>query len=290
MSDKSTILDRLKVLPQYLLPQHFLTSLVFRATRWQWSAWKNFLIKTIIDIYKVDMSLAKDPDYTNYPSFNAFFTRELLESARPLADSADAIACPVDGQISQIGLIEDGKIIQAKGHNYTVENLLAGDVTLAENFQQGQFSTLYLAPRDYHRIHIPVDGELESMTYVPGKLFAVNDLAARNINQLFARNERVVTVFSTELGKVAVILVGALFVGSMETVWAGQITPTNNRCLRRQAYEPGQVTLKKGEELGRFNMGSTVILLFEEGKMRWNKELTTGKPIIMGQEMGKIIS
>lgn len=235
------------------------------------------------------MGVAKAPDYRTYYSFNAFFTRELLETARPIAEAEDTLACPVDGQISQIGKIEQGSIIQAKGHRYTVENLLAGDSVLAEIFQYGQFATLYLSPRDYHRIHMPVDGELEHMTYVPGKLFAVSNSATRSIDQLFASNERVITVFSSRIGKVAVVLVGALFVGSMETVWAGQITPTRNRCLYRQSYESGQVTLKKGQELGRFNMGSTVILLFEEGEMAWDEELAEASPILMGQELGRIL-
>lgn len=286
----TNILDYLKTLPQYILPQHFLSRLVFYATRSQWRLWKNLLIKNFIRLYRVDMSIAREKDYRQYSSFNQFFSRDLDNDARPIATDIDNIISPVDGTISQIGLINDTDIFQAKGRLFNLIALLAAKPELSDRFRHGFFVTLYLSPRDYHRIHMPIDGQLEEMIYVPGRLFAVNNSAARNIDKLFSRNERVIKIFETIIGKMAIISVGALFVGSMETVWAGQITPARKREIRHWHYQQTEqsINLSKGEELARFNMGSTVILLFEPGRIKWSQTSYAGMKINMGQSLGKI--
>lgn len=288
MHTEMTIWDRLKVLVQYIIPQHFLTSLMFQATRCQWRPWKNLLIRYVIDKYKVDMNIARQQDYRSFASFNEFFTRELKADARPIDVSIDSIVSPVDGTISQLGKIDHSDIFQAKGHSFNLRDLLAGEQALAETFTNGNFATLYLSPRDYHRIHMPVDGQLQKMIYVPGKLFSVNALTTRCVSRLFSRNERLISIFNTGCGNIAVILVGAIFVGSMETVWAGQITPTQQRKIRIWNYQQERITLARGQELGRFNMGSTVILLSEPGKIEWLQGLQAESPVIMGQAIGKI--
>ena len=287
----TNILDYLKTLPQYILPHHFLSRLVFYATRSQWRPWKNLLIKYFIRLYRVDMNIAKQADYRQYSSFNHFFTRELNNDARPIVADIECIASPVDGTISQTGLISDTDIFQAKGRLFNLTALLAAKPELSNYFRNGCFATLYLSPRDYHRIHMPIDGQLEEMIYVPGRLFAVNNSAARNIDQLFCRNERLIKIFDTVIGKMAIISVGALFVGSMETVWAGQITPARKREISHWHYQhTGQnISLSKGEELARFNMGSTVILLFGPGRIEWSQALQPESPVKMGATLGKII-
>ena len=238
------------------------------------------------------MTLASEPDYRAYNSFNDFFTRELKAGSRPVAAGDDQVICPVDGSVSQIGDINHTEILQAKGHVYDLTGLLAGDRELAASFQDGSFATLYLSPRDYHRVHMPLAGRLQQMLYVPGRLFSVNNATTSTVPGLFARNERVISIFQTESGLMAVILVGAIFVGSMETVWAGQIAPAQDRKLRRWDYSgPGcDIGLAKGDELGRFNMGSTVILLFENGRVEWREELKTDDAVVMGQAIAKIAS
>ncbi len=231
------------------------------------------------------MSLAKQPDATAYKTFNDFFTRELRPDVRPINQDNNTIICPVDGSISQIGKIESGEIFQAKGRTYNLDTLLAGDDTAA-NFKDGQFATLYLSPRDYHRIHMPLDGKLTRMIYVPGKLFAVNSHTVRVVDRLFARNERVISYFDTDIGPVAMILVGAINVGSIETVWAGEITPTKNRSITTSDYKDRQIQLKRGEEMGRFNMGSTVILLFCKNRVQWLPNLQADQLVTMGIPMG----
>ena len=231
------------------------------------------------------MSLAKQPDATAYKTFNEFFTRELRPGVRTVSQDKNTIICPVDGSISQIGKIESGEIFQAKGRTYNLETLLAGD-DCAENFKDGQFATLYLSPRDYHRIHMPLDGKLTRMIYVPGKLFAVNSHTVRVVDRLFARNERVISYFETAIGPVAMILVGAINVGSIETVWAGEITPTKNRSITITDYKNQQIQLKRGEEMGRFNMGSTVILLFPNNCMQWLPELQADQSVTIGMPIG----
>lgn len=283
------LLDYIKVLPQYCLPKHGLSSLVYKLTRIRLKAWKNFLINTFVKIYKVDMKQAIWPNADDYSSFNAFFTRELQPKARYWMIDQQNILSPVDGAIYQIGEINLSYIFQAKDKQFSLEALLANDVDMVKQFIDGHFATLYLSPRDYHRIHMPVTGRLIKSTYVPGDLFAVNNPTTRTIDGLFARNERFISIFETELGLMAQIMVGALFVGSMETVFAGQITPTKHREITTKNYEDDEksISLKQGDEFGHFNMGSTVILLFEKDKMKWLEEMKAGGAIQVGKVIGK---
>lgn len=287
VNQAATLWDKLKVLPQYIIPQHFLTSLVYRITRSETPLLKNFIIKQFIKIFNVDMSLSKNPDPDSYISFNDFFTRELSADARPITLDNHAILCPVDGAVSQAGQIENDTIIQAKGKSYTLKHLLLED-ELVNMFSGGTFATLYLAPKDYHRIHMPISGQLMRMIYVPGKLFAVNGHTARVVDAVFAKNERVINIFDTDIGPMAMIMVGALFVGSMETVWAGQITPAKNRIISDTQYPNEDVQLRQGHEMGRFNMGSTVILLFAKDIMEWASGMVAKKAIVMGERIGSV--
>ena len=283
----SVLWDYVRVLPQFILPQRALSAMVYRITRCEWAPLKNFLIRAFIAWFKVDMNLAEQADVNAYQHFNHFFTRALKHGARPVAGDANTIVCPVDGRLYQIGRIQSGEIFQAKNRAYDLEALLAGDRDAAMAFNDGSFATLYLSPRDYHRVHMPVDGELIKMTYVPGKLFAVNTHTTRVINKLFARNERVISIFDTALGPMALILVGALNVGSMETVWAGQITPARQREITPMDYPGREIVLTRGQEMGRFNMGSTVILLFAKDRMQWLSHLRADDPVTMGMPLGK---
>ncbi len=251
---------RLFIWFQYLLPQHGLSRLVLAATRVRVRWFKNALIRGFLEFYRVDMSDAAEPDPCRYASFNEFFTRALKAGARPIAGDADSIACPVDGRISEAGIIEDGRLLQAKGRRYGLAQLLAGQ-PWAGDFEGGSFATIYLAPFNYHRVHMPIRGQLQETVYVPGRLFSVNAVTARHVPNLFARNERVLTLFDTAHGRFALVLVGALNVGSMATVWSGDITPAARRVVARIPSPP--IALERGAELGRFNMGSTVILLFQ---------------------------
>ncbi|HIF50298.1 MAG TPA: phosphatidylserine decarboxylase [Thiotrichaceae bacterium] len=276
------IIDYIKVLPLYCLPQHGLTAIVYRLTRIEHKAWKNFVIRTFVKLYKVDMNQAIWPSEEDYSSFNAFFIRNLKPDARSWKRNKNNILSPVDGAVSQIGYIYKNKLIQAKGIDYSLERLLANDEYAVERFQDGNFITLYLSPRDYHRIHMPVSGKLIKTIFVPGNLFPVNTSSVRTVDQLFARNERFISLFETELGLVAQIMVGATFVGSMETVFAGQITPTKHRQISIKEYEETPITLNQAEEFGHFNMGSTVILLFEKNKIIWSEDLKENDPIQVG--------
>jgi len=284
--------DKLKVLPQYFIPQHFLTSLVYKITRCETPWFKNNLIKLFISIFDVDMSLALNPDPESYSSFNTFFTRELSSEARPLILDNHTILCPVDGAVSQVGNIahennDDDTIIQAKGKSYTLKDLLVED-ELVSMFSGGTFATLYLSPKDYHRIHMPMSGQLSRMIYVPGKLFAVNSHTLRVVDAVLARNERVINIFNTDIGPMAMVMVGALNVGSMETVWAGQITPARDKIISDTQYSDDDVKLEQGQEMGRFNMGSTVILLFPKGVMEWADGMVADKVIVMGENIGSV--
>lgn len=269
-----------------------LSGWMYRLTRCRWRPLKNILIRYVIHQYRVDMTQAREPDYRAYNSFNDFFTRELKPGARPIASGDDQVVCPVDGSVSQIGNINRMEIFQAKGHLFDLASLLAGDRDLASVFQDGSFATLYLSPRDYHRVHMPLTGRLQQMLYVPGRLFSVNQATTGSVPGLFARNERVISIFQTPAGSMAVILVGAIFVGSMETVWAGQITPARERKLRRWDYTGSgcDINLARGDELGRFNMGSTVILLFERDRIEWLNELKADDAVVMGQAIGKLLA
>jgi len=274
---------RLFVWIQYLLPQHALSRLVLAATRVRTRWFKNWTIRGFLKLYHVDMSEAAETDPYRYGSFNEFFTRALKVGARPIAAGDDAIACPADGCISEAGGIDQDQLLQAKGRYYRLAELLAAQ-PWASRFEGGSYATIYLAPFNYHRVHMPLRGELKETVYVPGRLFSVNAVTARHVPGLFARNERVLTLFDTAYGQVAVVLVGALNVGSMATVWAGDITPAARRVVTRM---PGPaMILEKGAELGRFNMGSTVILLFERDRAHWRRELRAGCKVRLGQPLG----
>ena len=284
--------DRLKVLPQYLLPKRALTVYAgWRASR-RWGGRTTKLIGDFVARYGVDMSEAADPDIAHYPSFNEFFTRALKPGARPLA-VADLV-CPVDGAISQFGAIERDQIFQAKGHHYSTTALVGGDAALAAPFENGHFATIYLSPKDYHRIHMPCDGRLLRMIHVPGDLFSVNPATARGVPGLFARNERVVCVFDSAHGRFVLTLVGATIVGSMATVWHGVVNPPRRASLREWRYEDQNIALKQGDEMGRFLLGSTVVLLFprdardprdSRGGLRFNPAWTAARPVRLGEAM-----
>lgn len=281
----------LKILPQYLLPQHALSACMYRLTRLRYQPLKDWMIRGFIRLYDVNISEADETDLTVFPDFNSFFTRELRPEARPLDNSTDAVLSPVDGRVNQSGHIRQGNLLQAKGMNYTALELLGNDPDAALRFSKGAFITLYLAPGDYHRVHMPMAGTLEKMAYIPGKLFSVNPASTENIDRLFVRNERIISLFNTFHGRMAVIMVGAIFVGSMETVWAGQVMPAQDGSPESWSYDhlKDPVTLGKGEELGRFNMGSTVILLFEKNRVQWREDLKPGDRIKMGEKIGTLV-
>jgi len=234
------------------------------------------------------MQEAKNSDWKSYSSFNNFFTRELKEDAREVCSDKKLIASPVDGAISQLGEINNDLIFQAKGHAYSLTQLLGNREDLGETFKDGKFNTIYLSPKDYHRIHMPVDGTLTEMIHVPGELFSVSPTTVENVPALFARNERVICLFDTDAGPMAMILVGAIFVGSIETVWHGEVTPPSAKEIRNWLYEDEEKSFAKGEEMGRFNMGSTVILLYAENKMNWAKGLEADQIVRLGEAIGSI--
>ena len=275
--------DKIATLPQYLIPQHLLSRTMHRLTRLPAGGIKDAIVRRFIDHFGIDMSEAMEPDPSVYPTFNAFFTRALHPDARPVCVDTDSIASPVDGAVSQLGAIEQGRIFQAKGHDFSLTTLLGGEPADAKPFEGGSFATLYLSPRDYHRIHIPMDAVLRRMIYVPGRLFAVKPSTVRSVPGLFARNERVVCIFDTDSGPMAMILVGAIFVGSIETVWSGELTPTRTRQRRSWDYHDQAPKFARGDEVGRFNMGSTVILLFGADTINWNGDLHPGSRIRMGE-------
>jgi len=275
--------ERLAVLLQYFLPKQALTALAGRVARWRGGAATTSLIAWFVQRYRVNMIEAANPDLASYATFNDFFTRELKQGARPVA-AADLI-CPVDGAISQFGPIEGQQIFQAKGHQYSSTALVGGDAALARQFDNGYFATLYLSPRDYHRIHMPCDGRLTRMIYVPGDLFSVNPTTARGVPGLFARNERVVCVFEGARGPFVLVLVGATIVGSMATVWHGGVNAPRPGRLCEWRYEDKSVVLKKGDEMGRFLLGSTVVMLFPKSPLQFNAAWQPGGAVRLGEVM-----
>jgi phosphatidylserine decarboxylase len=281
--------DRLFIIMQYLLPQYLLSRLAGHVSDCRWSWLKNAFINWFVDRYQVDMSEAVEEDPTAFRCFNDFFTRALKDGARPLDTDANAVLCPADGAISQLGAIEHGRIFQAKGQSFSALELLAGNPEHAALFQGGQFATVYLSPRDYHRVHMPLSGQLREMIYVPGKLFSVNRNTAENVPELFARNERVVCLFDTDAGPMAVVLVGAMIVASVETPWAGLVAPPR-RQLRTEHYGQAAPALDRGAEMGRFKLGSTAIILFGPGRTRWTESLQAGDAVRMGQRMGDLVT
>ncbi|HMN81811.1 MAG TPA: archaetidylserine decarboxylase [Burkholderiaceae bacterium] len=278
--------DTFTVALQHLLPKLALTRLMGKLASMAGGGTTTSVIRWFIGRYGVDMTEAAEPDPAAYPTFNAFFTRALRDGARPLAPSG--LLCPVDGTISQFGAIQRDQIFQAKGHHYPTTALVGGDAALGELFDDGSFATLYLSPRDYHRIHMPCDGELVRMIHVPGALYSVNPATARGLPGLFARNERVVCEFRTADGPFVLVLVGATIVGSMATVWHGTVNPPRPGRIRQWTYEPGQVTLARGAEMGRFQLGSTVVLLFPRGPLRFAPSWHPGRVIRMGEPMGEL--
>lgn len=271
------------VLLQYILPHRFLSRIVYQATRWEWTPWKNFLIREIVQRYAVDMSQAAQPDPFAYQHFNAFFTRKLKAGAREADPDPQAILSPADGRISQSGRIRDGRIFQAKGQEYSAAELL-GDEAAAAPFRNGSFVTIYLSPRDYHRVHMPLEGKLTGTTHVPGRIFSVAPFAVEAIPRLFARNERLVCHFQGEHGPFVSVMVGAILVSSVATVWDGMAIPPYASDIIRNDCRGRDVTLERFAEMARFNMGSTVILLLPEGYTL--DELKPQQQVIVGQRIG----
>lgn len=283
------VTDWLKSWPLAVLPHHLFSRAVRAVTRWRTGWLKNLLIHAFIRRFRVDMSEAADPVPEHYPDFNSFFTRALRAGLRPQPVDPNSIACPVDGRISQLGGITDGRLIQAKGRDYPQLDLLGGDRERAALFQGGTFATLYLSPRDYHRIHMPCDGRLLETIYIPGRLYSVAPHTTRAIPNLFTRNERLVALFQAPCGPMAVVMVGAIFVACMETVWEG-VVPDRRCGIRIRKFtangDDRQVRLERGTEMGRFNMGSTVILLFGPEQVMWEPQLAAGQPVRLGQPLG----
>ena len=281
---------RLFILFQYLLPHHLLSRGV--GVLAQNHLLRKLFIRAFIKRYKVDLSQAKIQEVDKFENFNAFFTRELQSNARPLANVQGAIVCPADGAVSQLGNITDGNLLQAKGRHYSCKSLLAGDAQMAELFRSGKFATTYLSPRDYHRVHMPMTGILKKTVYVPGKLFSVNQATADSVPNLFARNERLICLFGTEVGPMAVILVGAMIVAGIDTAWAGEVFPTTGKREIIETDYTNQapaVELPLGSELGRFRLGSTAIVLFPHGAMEFESSLKATSGVAMGQLLGQLL-
>jgi len=281
------MIGRLFSLLVALLPQHRLSRLVHGLARWRWRPWKNLLIRLFTRLYGVDRGEAAASESNAYVSFNAFFTRPLAPGTRPIAEGENRIVSPVDGVISHYGRVSDGRLIQAKRQDYSVSDLLGGDPQLAEPFRHGHFATLYLSPRDYHRVHMPMTGSLQRMLHVPGRLFGVSPPLVRHVSRLFARNERVVTLFDTATGPMAMVLVGAIGVGSIETVWSGEVTPPRGRRVRSWDFRHQPLAFETGAEMGRFNLGSTVILLLANKDLQWSPTIGLEQPLQMGQALGE---
>lgn len=282
---KPTVLDRLSTALLRILPQHVLAAGMYRLMRSEIPWLKDLLITRISKRYGVDVAEAAQPDTAAYPSFNAFFTRALREDARPIATAS--VVSPADGRISQMGRIDGDRLLQAKGHDFDLLALLAGDRAHAEQFRDGLFTTIYLSPKDYHRVHLPLAGTLESMTFVPGDLFSVSEATTQLVPGLFARNERVICHFSTALGPMVVILVGAIFVGSMQTVWHGEVRGQRGQPTRWVYRGEQRQQFACGEEIGRFNMGSTVIVLLPKDAITWHSDLQPADGVRMGQPIGE---
>jgi phosphatidylserine decarboxylase len=276
---------------QYLLPQHILSQLMYHLTRHRIVWLTRLQIRLFTMFFKVNMEEAEASRIKDYPNFNTFFTRALRKSARPITKIVDEVACPVDGYISQIGSLTDGRLIQAKGWSYHLADLLGNSEAHVASFREGQFATLYLSPKDYHRVHMPLAGCVSEVIYLPGRLFSVSPKTVNGIPNLFARNERVINIFETRVGPMAMVLVGAIFVGSIETVWVGQITPPYRHHPSRWSNKENKtLRLEKGQEMGRFNMGSTVILILPSKTIRWQPSFQPGSRVVMGQAMGQLIS
>jgi phosphatidylserine decarboxylase len=282
--NKFTYWQRAKVAFQYIMPQLYLTQLAGWFAQQKWGAVTHFVIKVFAKKYNVDMSEAKKENFSDYESFNQFFIRELKDGARKINENPTALCLPADGRVSQIGHIDDERLLQAKGHFFSLSDLLAGDEELVNTFKNGEFATIYLSPRDYHRVHMPCDATLRKMIYVPGDLFSVNPFLAEHVPNLFARNERVICVFDTEFGPMVQILVGATITASMSTVWAGVINPPRTGEVKVWTYQgDSAIKLTKGQEMGAFQLGSTVINLFPANSVALAEHLEVDVPVRMGE-------
>ena len=281
---KFTYWQRAKVAFQYIMPQLYLTQLAGWFAQQKWGAVTHFVIKVFAKKYNVDMSEAKKENFSDYESFNQFFIRELKDDARKINENPTALCLPADGRVSQIGHIDDDRLLQAKGHFFSLSDLLAGDEELVNTFKNGEFATIYLSPRDYHRVHMPCDATLRKMIYVPGDLFSVNPFLAEHVPNLFARNERVICVFDTTFGPMVQILVGATITASMSTVWAGVINPPRTGEVKVWTYQgDNAIKLTKGQEMGAFQLGSTVINLFPANSVTLAEHLEVSVPVRMGE-------
>lgn len=277
--------DKLFIKLQHLVPQHALSRVIGRIASCNNSLVKNTFIKWFIKRYQVDMSLAAAENPRAYASFNDFFTRALKPGIRPICGEPSAVVCPADGAISQRGKIVNGRIFQAKGQDYSVEELIGGDAVLAQEFIDGDFATVYLSPKDYHRVHMPYGGRLRTMVAIPGDLFSVNTVTAENVSRLFSRNERVAAIFDTDIGPMAVVLVGAMIVAGIETVWDGQLAPMGSRETQTSLYPYQKIVLEKGAEMGRFKLGSTAIILFAKNKINWETQFVAGTTTRVGVKL-----
>ncbi|WP_187370436.1 archaetidylserine decarboxylase [Aggregatibacter actinomycetemcomitans] len=287
--NKSTYWQRLKVAFQYVMPQLYLTQLAGWFAKQKWGAVTHFVIKLFAKKYNVDMSEAKKENFSDYENFNQFFIRELKDGARKINENPTALCLPADGRVSQIGHIDDELLLQAKGHFFSLSDLLAGDEELVNTFKNGEFATIYLSPRDYHRVHMPCDATMRKMIYVPGALFSVNPFLAEHVSNLFARNERVICLFDTEFGPMVQILVGATITASMSTVWAGVINPPRADEVKVWTYqEENAVKLTKGQEMGAFQLGSTVINLFPANRVTLTEHLQVDEPVRVGEILATI--
>ncbi len=280
-------LDLLKTLPLYPLPHHALSRLMMALTRIRTPWFKNAFIRAFSRHFNIDWQEALQQSPEDYEHFNAFFTRALKPDVRLLEGDESTIVCPADGMVSQYGHIEHNAILQAKGHCFSTHDLLGGRCELADSFLDGEFITIYLSPRDYHRVHMPCSGRLLSTCYIPGRLFSVAPHTVRTVPNLFARNERLVSIFETGHGRVAVILVGAIFVAAIETVWAGLVTPPHRADIEFTDYSRKAIQLERGAEMGRFNMGSTVIILLENKRIDWSPAISPEQAVKMGQKLGQ---
>lgn len=286
-----TLSDYVRAAGQYVLPKRAISALTLRLTRARFAPWKNWQIRWFVKRYGVNLDETPEASPCAYPHFNAFFTRALRDGVRPVDGDENTLVCPADGVLSELGRIRDGLLLQAKGRHYTVDDLLGPDLAGEATFDDGYFSTIYLSPRDYHRVHMPLAGRLVAMTYLPGALFSVNPATTRVVPRLFARNERVVSLFDTHLGPMAVVLVGAVMVAGIETVWAGPVTPPRGRRHRTWRYDAGgqsEIRLGRGEEMGRFNMGSTAVVVLPRLDLTWASGFGPGEATRMGQALATL--
>lgn len=282
-------MEKLKVYLQYCIPQHGLSRLVGFLASTRNPLISQLFIRIFAKAFGITLDEAQKDKFNQFASFNDFFTRALQPEARPIAEGDNTLVCPADGTVSQQGLVDDGQIVQAKGHDYSIRDLLGGDHQDAEQFDGGHFTTVYLSPKDYHRLHMPCTGKLTKMVYVPGALFSVNPATVRNVPNLFARNERVVCFFDTEFGPMALVLVGATIVASIETVWSGVVTPPTGPSVFTWHYKDEEaITLQKGEEMGRFKLGSTIICVFPKDGIEFDESYVNDTVVQMGQQVGQI--